>query len=294
MIAQVGSPVLLSRRQILASPLLAAGLHWHGRQNAQAHLLVRKTIATVLCESGLRSPLTLGMARIILRPQSSTWAGTPGGVRMIVVEAGVLGVTTVSQAQQRFTAATFAATGPVPDAGDELLIPAGGAMAFPTSSIASVRNAGARSVVALDVAVYPEEPRALPRAFTTDDGVSFQLLASANALSLPTGPLTVTLEQVFLGARAEAPADVSVGLMLAYVEAGALVLSAQSGDVFAARGAASAPYSAPGSLQPLALRHERDLSAGGVIFLSQDGEAAIDNATDRQVELLMVMVRKAP
>ena len=295
MIAQVGSSVVVSRRRFVVSPLLAVAVSLVvGRRQARAGLFVRTTVATVLCESGLRSPLTLGMARVILRPKSSTWAGTPGGARMIVVEAGVLGVSTVNQAQQRFTAATFAASGPAPVAGDELLIPAGGVMAFPTSSIASVRNAGTRAVVALDVAVYPEEPRPLPRAFTTDEGVSFQLLASASAPNVPVGPLTVTLEQVFLGVEAEAPADLSTGLTLAYVDTGTLALRAEVGEVFSARAAASAPYSTPGSLQPLAPGHERDVTAGGVIFLPHDGQAAIANTAKRPVELLLVAVREAP
>lgn len=294
MIAQVARSVSISRRRLLAGSLCAAAvLPTHGAGQAQARVHAREAIARVDCKAGFSPPLTLGMARIILRPNAATWAGTPGGARLLVVESGVLGVTTINPAHERLTAATFAEPGPVPEDVDEILIPAGVAVTFNSQNIATVRNAGERAVVALDVAIYTEEPRTLPRAFTTEDGVSFQLLASASASSVPPGSLTVTLERLFLGVRGAAPDDLSSGLMLAYVETGALRLNSAHGEVSSARAAASAPYSVSGSLQPLSPGRDREVTAGGVIFLSLGGQAGMVNTTERPVELLTVAVREA-
>jgi hypothetical protein len=146
----------------------------------------------------------------------------------------------------------------------------------------------------LDVAVYHAEPRPLPRAFTTDDGVSFQLLASASADAVPPGAVVVALERLRLGPRAMLPADLSRGLTLLYVDAGSLALRPGADEVFAAHAAASAPYSMPGALQPVPADQRREVTAGGVIFLPVRAEAVIANASGRVAALFAVQIREAP
>jgi hypothetical protein len=159
--------------------------------------------------------------------------------------------------------------------------------------VARVRNPGARSVVALDVAVFREEPRPIARAFTTDDGISFQLLASASAAAAPPGRIALALERLRLGGSAQLPADLSVGLTLARVDAGSVVLRPLVGEVFAARAAASAPYSMPGSLQPIEVGESREVTAGGVIFLPAGVMVDGVNRAQRPADLMTLVVREA-
>jgi hypothetical protein len=147
-------------------------------------------------------------------------------------------------------------------------------------------------VVALDVAVYHEEPRPLPRAFTTDNGLSFQLLASASADAAPVGASVIALERIRLAAGAALPGDLGHALTLFYVEAGTLVVTPLAGKVFAARAAAPTPYSIPGALRPLANGTELGVTAGGVVFLPLSAEASVRNDARRPVELLSLTVRE--
>ena len=290
MIAQVRSPVLI-RRQFLILPL-ALALHDRARNATSASSVERELIATVARDEGLQPPLTLGIARVVLRPGSSALAATPNGARMIVVESGVLAVAAASQETRPLTSVELGVSAPAPDEGDELFVPAGTTVTFGSLEVARVRNPGARSVVALDVAVFREEPRPISRAFTTEDGISFQLLASASAAAAPPGRVALALERLRLGGSSQLPADLSHGLTLAYVEAGTIELRPVAGDVFAARAAASTPYSMPGSLQPIATGEQRGITAGGVIFLPVGAECVVANAAERPADVLALTVRE--
>ncbi len=186
MIAQTRSPVLIPRRQILLFPL-ALLLQTRAHSATLAFPVERELIATVERDAGLLPPLTLGIARVVLRPGASAFAGTPNGARMIVVESGVLAVASASQEARPFSSVELGVSAPAPHEGEELFVPAGTTVTFGSLDVARVRNPGARSVVALDVAVFREEPRPISRAFTTEDGISFQLLASASAAAAPIG-----------------------------------------------------------------------------------------------------------
>jgi hypothetical protein len=291
MIAQPRSPVLLSRRRLLPFPL-ALVLHMRLLDASLAASVERKLIATVERDAGLLPPLTLGIARVVLRPGASVFAATPNGARMIVVESGVLAVASTSQEARPFTSVELAVSAPAPDEGEELFVPAGTTVTFGSLEVARVRNPGTRSVVALDVAVFREEPRPISRAFTTEDGISFQLLASASAAVAPAGRVALALERLRLGGSSELPADLCHGLTLAYVEAGTIELAPAAGDVFAARAAASTPYSMPGSLQPIATDQMRPITAGGVVFLPVGAECAVANAAERPAEILALSVRE--
>jgi len=291
MVAQARSSVLIPRRQLLLFPLaLLQHARAHGATLASS--VERELIATVERDAGLLPPLTLGIARVVLRPGASTFAATPSGARMIVVESGVLAVASVSQEARPLTSTEFGVSAPAADEGKELFVPAGTTVTFGSLEVARVRNPGARSVVALDVAVFREEPRPISRAFTTEDGISFQLLASASAAAAPAGRVALALERLRLGGSSQLPTDLCHGLTLIYVEAGTVQLRPVAGEVFSARAAASTPYSMPGSLQPIAIDQERGMTAGGVAFLPVGAESGVTNGAERPADVLTLSVRE--
>ena len=228
---------------------------------------------------------------MVLRPGASAFAETPSGARMIVVESGVLAVGSISHDAGPLTSVELGSSAPPPAEGNELFVPAGTAVAFGSLEVARVHNPGARSVVALDVAVFHEEPRPISRAFTTEDGSassswlvpvprSLQLVASLCVGAVACWAIIATSRRSLRG------------LTLSYVEAGAIELRTMSGEVFAARAAASAPYSMPGSLQPIAIDQKRGITAGGVIFLPVGAECGLINVADRTADVLALSVRE--
>lgn len=290
MIAQMRSSVLIPRRRLLLFTV-APFLHIRARNETLAST-ERELVASVERNEGLLPPLTLGIARVVLRPGASAFAATSNGARMIVVESGVLAVASTAPAPRPLTSVELGGFASAPSEDDELFVPAGTTVTFGSLEVARVRNPGARSVVALDVAVFREEPRPISRAFTTEDGISFQLLASASAAAAPPGRVVLALERLRLGPSSQLPADLSRGLTLAYVEAGSLALTPVAGEVFAARAAASAPYSMPGSLQPIARDERRGITAGGVVFLPVGGVCSAINGTERTADVLALSVRE--
>ena len=287
-----GRHVSVDRRHFLSIPLSL--LAWDAsRGSALAQVVEREQIATVERGAGLTSPLTLGIARVVLRRGALARAAIPQGARMLAVESGVLAVAVTTPAEEALSVGQLAVQQPDPNLSDELFVPAGTTMTFGTRGVATVRNPGGRSAVALDVVVYHEAPRPMARAFTTEEGVSFQLLASASAEAAPAGRVAVTLERVRLGHQAALPEEISAGLTLARVEAGTVEVRADGGEVFAARAAASTPYSMPGSLDPIPAGATRELTAGGVMFVTVGGRSAVINRMPRPAELMTLAVREA-
>jgi hypothetical protein len=286
---------LVSRRLLLAVPLACLGVE-RGLGSCGGSVLAadvqREQIAVVERIDDLTPPLTLGMARVVVRAGAVARAATPRGARVIAVESGVLAVAVTTATNQPLTSSAFSPVSPEPEPSDELFVPAGAAITFGSRGVTTVRNPGADAVVALDVVVYPEAPRPIAHAITTEDGVSFQLLASASALEAPVGRVTVVLERIWLGARAELPTDLGTGMTLARVDAGTLSLRPGVGEVFAARAAVSALYTAAGSLEPIAVGSTLEVTPGGVIFLPAGAEAAIINATQRPADLMTLAVRE--
>ena len=293
MAARPGVDLAFSRRTLLvlpaafhARPFAVAGQDRHGDDED------REVIGAVRRDDGFVASLTLGLARVVLRPGAATWAATPAGARLIAVEAGVLGVVAEASAHAPVTAAELAAIKAPPSPDEEVIMATGTVMTFAARGVASLRNVGPRPAVILDAAIYHEEPRPVSRAFTAD-GVSFQLLANASADATPAGPAAVTLERVRLERAAVLPGDLSAGLTLIYLEAGTLQLTARGGSVAIARAAAAAPYAMPGALEALDRGEARDVTAGGVVFLPVDGDAIMSNIGTRAVEMLALTVREA-
>src|SRR5687767_15221477 len=118
MIGQTHRPVVVSRRRLLIFPLaLLSHVRAHGATLASA--VERELIATVERDAGLLPPLTLGIARVVLRPGALAFAATPNGARMIVVESGVLAVASAPQEVRPFTSVELAVSPPAPDEGEE-------------------------------------------------------------------------------------------------------------------------------------------------------------------------------
>ena len=283
-------PLSYSRRHFLAASLPLGPLTRprFGSMVDEA----REVIATVDRDVELPPPVTLGIARVVLRPDASSSAAIPGGVRLIVVESGLLAVAISPRSSTVISSAELAMDTP-PDPDSEVIIPAGTAMAFEAPGVASIRNPGTRSVVVLDAVVFHEEPRAVARAFTTDAGLSFQLLASASAGEAPTGRISVTLERLRVSADEALPPDLRTGVTLMYIEAGGLDLGSDLGTVFSARAAASAPYALPGALNPISAGDRRAASAGAVIFVPHDARALAVNRDKRVAEVLSLALREA-
>ncbi len=239
----------LSRRRILALPL-AFGARFE-QPAAAAEGFERRIIARAVVDASLSPPMTVGLARVVLRSGATAWAETPGGVRILYIESGSLGVGTGTRDDARQSLTTGVGLTRAPRNTHEIVLRSGTAMPFGSVGITSVRNTGRRTVVLLDAAVYSEEPRPLARAFTSDDGLSFQLLAHASLAATPRSPVAVTLERLRLAPGAAMPSSSSAGCGVIYLEAGSLELTHVMGEVGYARAAAAAPYALPGALQPL-------------------------------------------
>jgi hypothetical protein len=290
MITQIGGPVSVSRRALLSWPFVAS----LSRASPAAQASVeRELIARVDCDDGLAAPVTLGIARVIVRPGAVVEATTPGGVRVFVVESGTLAIGATSPSPTTISSTVLATTVALPDQNGDTLLSTGTATSFVSRRVVSVGNPGKRPAVALDVAVFHQEPRTLLRAFTTKTGLSFQLLANASADRCPEGKLRVALERLRIAAGNEVPADLRDGLTLVYVDAGTLSLRRLQGEVLAGRPAAVAPYSVPGALQPVPAGEQRDLTAGGTLFLPRGGRVEAVNQRDHAIALLVLTLREA-
>lgn len=279
-----------SRRRFLTVPLALAPLTLTRPGSTIDN--EREVIASIERDVNLPPPVTLGIARVVLRPDASSAAAIPGGVRLIVVESGLLAVALSPRSSTVISSAELAMAA-TPDPDNEVIIPTGTAMAFAAPGVASIRNPGTRSVVVLDAVVFHEEPRAVARAFTTDAGLSFQLLASASAEEAPTGRISVTLERLRVSVDEALPPDLRTGVTLMYIEAGALDLGSDLGTIFSARAAASAPYALPGALKPIPAGDRRAATAGAIIFIPQGARALGVNRDKRVTEVLSLALREA-
>lgn len=279
----------LSRRRLMALPLALGP--WFALPAVAASGVERRIIARAVVDTALAPPMTIGLARVILRSGAAAWAETPGGVRILYIESGAVEVATMTREDAREFLETGVGMTSTPRNTREFVLRSGTAMPFGSIGIASIRNTGRRTAVLLDAAVYSEEPRPIMRAFTSDDGLSFQLLAHASLAAIPEAPAAVTLERVSLDPGAAMPSSSRAGCALVYLESGSIELSHQAGEVASARAAAAAPYALPGSLQALAPGQRRPVTAGGVMAISLHGMATVENTSTRQVSMLMLAMR---
>lgn len=239
----------------------------------------------------LQPPLTLGIARVVLR-SGAIAQSTPQGMRLIVVESGVIAVGMPRNDHLPLTAADLSATPGAQLDLVELIMATGTSLTADDPGVMSLRNPGAGAAVILDVVVYREAARPLARAFTSED-VSFQLLASAVAASAPASGAIVRLERTWLAPQQDLAQKAGTGVTVGYLARGAIQVIAEAGAVATARAATAAPYSLPGALQVLGKGQERLVTAGGMVFVPEDGAATVTNTARRDAELLILSVLAA-
>jgi hypothetical protein len=213
-------------------------------------------------------------------------------VRVIAVESGVVAVGMPRSGHVPLTAADLSATPGAQADLVELIMATGASLAVDDPGVMSLRNPGAGAAVILDVVVYRDVARPLARAFTSDD-VSFQLLASAVAASAPTGGATVRLERKWLAQQQVMAQQAGAGVTVGYLARGVIQVAGEAGLVATARAATAAPYSLPGALQVLGKGRERLVTAGGMVFVPEDGAATVTNPERREAELLILSVLAA-
>jgi hypothetical protein len=239
----------------------------------------------------LQAPLTLGIARVVLR-SGAVSRSTTQGLRVIMVESGMLAVGMPRNNHAPITAADLSASPRVNDDLIEIIMATGTSLTADDPGIMSLRNPGAGSTVLLDVVVYRASPQPFSRAFTNDE-ISFQLLASAVARSAPSGGATVRLERTWLAPQQVLVQAAGTGVTVRYLERGAIQVTGEAGEVATARAAAAAPFSLPGAPQKLEQGRERLVTAGGMVFVPQDGAATVKNTERRDAELLVLSVLAA-
>lgn len=275
----------ITRRGLVGSAL-ALGFQRVDRANARGALYSHSDVTR-----SLKAPLTLGIARVVLRAGAMSQSTTQG-MRMIMVESGIVTVGMPRTDHAPITAADLSASSRTQYDLVELVMATGTSLTADDPGLMSLRNPGAGSAVILDVVVYRESPRPFSRAFTNDD-VSFQLLATAVADSVPSGGATVRLERTWLAQQQILEQKAGAGVTVCYLERGSVQVTSEEGQVATARAATAAPYSQPGALQVLGKDRERLVTAGGTVFVPQDGAATVKNSERRDAELLVLSVLSA-
>jgi hypothetical protein len=241
-------------------------------------------------------PLFLGLAQIVVPPGVGTTDAATPGPRLIVMEAGTLTVTTAGPAEvlrASFSNAPARWTAVPP--GSVVILGSGDRLVLAADALGEVRNDGARAAVYLDAALFAPGPRPIDPAFTTADGISFQLLVGAIADVTAIAPAEFALARLHLPRGEALPATPRVGPAVVYVESGSLEVvptAMASAGVQFSRAAAPAPFSTAGPLREVPLGARLRLTAGGALFVP-DG-AAISAANERDVPAVVLLVELRP
>lgn len=236
--------------------------------------------------AGLAPPLFLAIARVIVPAGAAIDGVDTAGPRLLVVESGMLTVAAAGNAAGLGRASVIQ-----PRAEDRVLAP-DDRLGLAAGGIGGLRNDGARPTVYLDAALFPAADRPDDGAFTTDDGVSFQLLAGAVVEAAPTGRVEFRLRRLHLPSGAGLPDGRRPGLALAYVESGALRLAPASDGVLFSRAAAAAPYSVAGPMRPVAAGSAVALAAGASLLLPMG--SAVESRNERASVTTVLVVEVLP
>ena len=241
-------------------------------------------------------PLFLGLAQVVIPPGIGTADATTAGPRLIVMEAGTLTVTTAGPAEVlRASFSNMPAQWTDVPPGSVVSLGSGDRLVLEPGAVGEIRNDGARASVYLDAALFAPAARPVEAAFTTADGISFQLLVGAIADVAPAAPAEFALARLHLPRGAALPAAPRVGPAVIYVESGSLevVPTAVGGaGVQFSRAAAPTPFSTAGPLREVPLGARLKLTAGGSLFVP-DG-AAIAAANEREVPAVLLLVELRP
>lgn len=266
-----------------------------GRTEAPSTGVEVEAIAAMAISELPAPPLFVGLAHVIVPPgvRSST-AGT-AGPRLLAIDAGTLTVAVAGPAEvSRALGVGTGATGP-PVAlvsGEEVVLGPGDRLALATGGIRDVRNDGARPTVYLDAALFPPGAEPVTAAFTTPDGVSFQLLAGGVVEAVPAGPAEFGVRRLRLAPGAALPEEPRAGPAVAYVESGSLDLVPTAGEVLFGRAAAPAPSSAAGPLRKVPLGRTAALTAGAAVSLAAG--SAVSSHNERAVPAVVLVVEVLP
>jgi hypothetical protein len=238
------------------------------------------------------APLFVGLAQVIVPPGGRTDAANTDGPRLLAVEAGTLTVATSAAAQVLRIAGNGGwGSREAVAAGSDVVLDPGDRLILPPNAVREVRNDGAHPSVFLDAALFPVGPRPVAVAFTTDEGISFQLLAGVVAEVVPEPPVEFVLARIKLPRDGDLPAEPRQGPAVAYVEAGSLGLVPTAGEVRYSRAAAPAPYSTAGAMKPVPLGRKIPLTAGASAFLPTGSAISARNERDVPATILVVEIR---
>jgi hypothetical protein len=283
-----------TRRAVLALLLALAAWPPTGGRAAQEHPrtgIAVEALAGVETE-GLTGPLFLGLAKLVIPPGVGTEAGDTPGPRLLAVEAGYLTVVTTRPSVVTVAARQGVPGGPEDRAAGTLVVGPGERLALPDGGAREIRNDGARPVVFLDAALFPPGPDPLLPAFTTPEGLVFQLRAGATVEAVPTGRLRVSLSRVYLARLGALPAAPWPGPAIAYVDTGVLELEPTGGEVRYARAAAATANSTGGAVRPVAVGSRLTVTAGGSVVLATG--AAIEARNPRAAPVVVLLLEVAP
>lgn len=243
------------------------------------------------------SPVFVGLAQVVVPPGVRTTTAGTAGPRLLAVEAGTLtvavaGPVAVTRAGGGATQTVGTVTSGGVPGGAEVVLGAGDRLAVAAGGVREVRNDGARATVYLDAALFSPTAESGSAAFTTPEGVSFQLLTGAVIDDLPRAPVAFALGRMRLDRGIAWPDDVRLGPAVAYVESGSVDLVPVRGEVRFGRAAAAAPYSAAGPLRPIALGNTATLTAGAALALPTGSLVAGRNG--REVPTIVLIVAIEP
>lgn len=234
------------------------------------------------------APVFVGLAQVVVPPGVRTTTAGTAGPRLLAVEAGTLTVAVAGP-----VAVARAGGGATPTVGGAaVVLGAGDRLAVAAGGVREVRNDGARATVYLDAALFSPTAESGSAAFTTPEGVSFQLLTGAVIDDLPRAPVALALGRMRLDRGVAWPADARFGPAVAYVESGSVDLVPVRGEVRFGRAAAAAPYSAAGPLRPIALGNTATLTAGAALALPTGSLVAGRN--EREVPTVVLIVAIEP
>ena len=255
---------------------------------------VEQIVATTLAELP-PPPLFVGVAQVIVPPGARTTTAGTAGPRLLAIEAGsvTVGVAGPADVWRAAGPGTGPASGPSPVVpGDEVALGPGDRLTVGAGAVQEVRNDGTHAAVLLDAALFPPGAEPVAAAFTSPDGVSFQLLAGAVIEAVPAAPARFSLKRLRLERGQAMPAGARTGPVVAYVEAGSLDVVPTAGEVRFGRAAARAPSTSAGPLRAVPVGRTAPLTAGATVALATG--AAVVGANERDVPTVLLLLEIVP
>jgi quercetin dioxygenase-like cupin family protein len=202
-------------------------------------------LATAALDDLPPAPAFLGLARYTFAPGSATPPGADPGPILIYVESGEFAATIEGPATLTRAADAGGAEASPASAGGEAVLQAGDAVAIPAGTSSSFRNDSDSDASLLAVLVLPEAPftsAATPIAETTPVAeaitadVTIEILSGGTLQTIPAPPAILFLARQTIAPGGGFPPEESLGPVLAYVEAGRVSYTVESGASAIRRG----------------------------------------------------------